>query len=136
MKRLVITFIALLISMCCMSQTGYGYATKKIEKNEKSMKKGKEFPFFEESYVATIDGQLIKLSASLNEVKSKKYKYAKFHALAFTDSLYAVESQGFLVNINSDFSKDSVYDFSFDNEERMIAIGNRIYFDSKYITLP
>ena len=90
----------------------------------------------EDIYVATIDGQLIKLSASLNEVKSKKYKYAKFHALAFTDSLYAVESQGFLVNINSDFSKDSVYDFSFDNEERMIAIGNRIYFDSKYITLP
>ena len=90
----------------------------------------------EDIYVATIDGQLIKLSASLNEVKSKKYKYAKFHALAFTDSLYAVESQGFLVNINSDFSKDSVYDFSFDNEERMIAIGNRIYFESKYITLP
>ena len=90
----------------------------------------------EDIYVATIDGQLIKLSASLNEVKSKKYKYAKFHALAFTDSLYAVESQGFLVNINSDFSKDSVYDFCFDNEERMIAIGNRIYFDSKYITLP
>ena len=90
----------------------------------------------EDIYIATIDGQLIKLTANLNEVKSKKYKYAKFHALAFTDSLYAVESQGFLVNINSDFSKDSVYDFSFDNEERMIAIGNRIYFDSKYITLP
>ena len=90
----------------------------------------------EDIYVATIDGQLIKLSASLNEVKSKKYKYAKFHALAFTDSLYAVESQGFLVNINSDFSKDSVYDFSFDNEERMISIGNRIYFGNDYITLP
>ena len=90
----------------------------------------------EDIYIATIDGQLIKLTANLNEVKSKKYKYAKFHALAFTDSLYAVESQGFLVNINSDFSKDSVYDFSFDNEERMIAIGNRIYFESKYITLP
>ena len=24
----------------------------------------------------------------------------------------------------------------FDNEERMIAIGNKIYYDSKYITLP
>lgn len=90
----------------------------------------------EDVYVATIDGQLIKLSANLNEIAKKKYKYAKFHALAFTDSLYAIESQGFLVNINEDFSKDSVYDFSFDNEERMISIGNRIYFDSKYITLP
>lgn len=90
----------------------------------------------EDVYLATIDGQLIKLTANLNEVAKKKYKYAKFHALAFTDSLYAVESQGFIVNVSEDFAKDSVHDFSFDNEERMIAVGNRIYFDSKYITLP
>lgn len=87
-------------------------------------------------YIATIDGQLIKLSASLDEVAKKKYKYAKFHALAFTNSLYAVESQGFLVNMNSDFTKDTIYDFSFDNSDRMISIGNNIYYGSKYITLP
>lgn len=87
-------------------------------------------------YIATIDGQLIKLSASLDEVAKKKYKYAKFHALAFTNSLYAVESQGFLVNINSDFTKDTIYNFSFDNSDRMISIGNNIYYGSKYITLP
>lgn len=87
-------------------------------------------------YIATIDGQLIKLSASLDEIAKKKYKYAKFHALAFTNSLYAVESQGFLVNMNSDFTKDTIYDFSFDNSDRMISIGNNIYYGSKYITLP
>ena len=87
-------------------------------------------------YIATIDGQLIKLSASLDEIAKKKYKYAKFHALAFTNSLYAVESQGFLVNINSDFTKDTIYNFSFDNSDRMISIGNNIYYGSKYITLP
>ncbi|MDD3007711.1 MAG: hypothetical protein PHQ70_02455 [Arcobacter sp.] len=87
-------------------------------------------------YIATIDGQLIKLTANLEEVAKKKYKYAKIHALAFTDSLYAVESQGFLINVSNDFKQDAVYDFSFDNEERMIAIGNRIYYNSKYITLP
>ena len=87
-------------------------------------------------YVATIDGQLIKLSSSLEEVAKKKYKYAKFHTLAFTNSLYAVESQGFLINIDKDFKKDTVYDFSFDNEERMIAIGNTIYYDSDKIILP
>ena len=87
-------------------------------------------------YVATIDGQIKKLTPNLNEVASKKYKYAKIHALAFTDSLYAVESQGFLINIKEDFTTSVIYDFSFDNEERMIAIGNRIYFDSQYITLP
>ena len=87
-------------------------------------------------YVATIDGQLIKLSSSLEEVAKKKYKYAKFHTLAFTNSLYAVESQGFLINIDKDFKKDTVYDFSFDNEERMIAIGNTIYYGSDKIILP
>lgn len=87
-------------------------------------------------YLATIDGQIIKLTPNLVEVAKKKYKYAKIHALAFTESLYAIESQGFLINISSDFKQDAIYDFSFDNEERMIAIGNKIYYDSKYITLP
>lgn len=87
-------------------------------------------------YIATIDGQLIKLSSSLQEQAKKKYKYAKFHALAFTNSLYAVESQGFLININKDFTKDTVYDFSFDNEERILSIGNNIYFGSSKILLP
>ena len=87
-------------------------------------------------YLATIDGQIIKLTPSLVEVSKKKYKYAKIHALGFSDSLYAVESQGFLINLNKNFTDDKIYKFSFDNEERMIAIGNKIYYDSKYITLP
>jgi hypothetical protein len=90
----------------------------------------------EDIYLATIDGQIIKLTPNLVEVAKKKYKYAKIHALAYSDSLYAVESQGYLINLNQNFTDDKIYDFSFDNEERMIAIGNKIYYDSKYITLP
>ena len=90
----------------------------------------------ENIYLATIDGQIIKLTATLDQVAHKKYKYAKIHALAFTDSVYAVESQGYLINIKDDFAEDTIYNFGFDNEERMIAIGNKVYFGSKYITLP
>ena len=90
----------------------------------------------ENIYLATIDGQIIKLTANLDQVAKMKYKYAKIHALAFTDSLYAVESQGYLINIKDDFAEDTIYNFGFDNEERMIAIGNKVYFGSKYITLP
>ena len=90
----------------------------------------------ENIYLATIDGQIIKLTANLDQVAKKKYKYAKIHALAFTDSLYAVESQGYLINIKDDFAEDTIYNFGFDNEDRMIAIGNKVYFGSKYITLP
>ena len=90
----------------------------------------------EDIYLATIDGQIIKLTPNLVEVAKKKYRYAKIHALAYSDSLYAVESQGYLINLNQNFTDDKIYDFSFDNEERMIAIGNKIYYDSKHITLP
>ncbi len=90
----------------------------------------------EDVYLATIDGQIIKLTPSLEEVANKKYKYAKIHAIAYSDSLYAVESQGYLINLYQDFTDDKIYKFGFDNEERMIAVGNKIYFDSKYITLP
>ncbi|MFV7790790.1 hypothetical protein ACNSOP_02815 [Aliarcobacter lanthieri] len=87
-------------------------------------------------YIATVDGHIIKLNTKLEELSKRKYKYAKFHALAYSDSLYAVESQGFLININDDFTSDTVYEFSFDNEKRLIAIDNKIYFNSDYITLP
>ena len=89
----------------------------------------------EDIYLATIDGQIIKLTPNLVEVAKKKYRYAKIHALAYSDSLYAVESQGYLINLNQNFTDDKIYDFSFVYEERMIAIGNKIYYDSKYITL-
>ena len=54
-------------------------------------------------YIATVDGNIIKLTPNLEEVAKRKYKYAKFHALAYGSSLYAVESQGFLINISNDF---------------------------------
>ncbi len=90
----------------------------------------------ENIYLATIDGKLVKLNLALEEVKSKKFKYSKIHALAFTDTLYAIESQEFIININDDFTNDRVYNFDFDNEERLIVIGNKIYTDSREITLP
>jgi hypothetical protein len=90
----------------------------------------------ENVYIATIDGRLVQLNLALEEIHSKKFKYSKIHALAFTNSLYAIESQEFIININDDFTNDKVYNFDFDNEERLIVIGNKIYTDSRVITLP
>ena len=88
------------------------------------------------TYIATIDGRIIKLDLNLEELASKKYKYSKIHALTFTDSLYAVESQNYIIKINDDFSEDTIFDFDFDNEEKLIIINNKIYTESKKITLP
>ena len=87
-------------------------------------------------YIATIDGQLIKTDLFLNEIVKKKYKYSKIHALAFSDSLYAIESQGFIIKLSHDFSKEKIIKFEFDNEQRMIVIDNKIYYDTNYIILP
>jgi len=86
-------------------------------------------------YIATIDGQIIKTDISLNIIQRKKYKYAKVYALAYGTSLYALESQGYLINISDDFKSDAIYDFGFDNERKVIALGDTIYYDDEYIIL-
>jgi len=84
-------------------------------------------------YLATIDGQLIKLDINLNEIAKKKYKFARFYALAFGTSLYALESQGFLIKVDEDFKNDKIYEFSFDEKDKAIGIDNRFYFGDEYL---
>ena len=84
-------------------------------------------------YVATIDGQLIKLDFNLNELAKKKYKFARFYALAFGTSLYALESQGFIIKVSEDFKSSKILEFSFDEEEKAIGINNRLYFGDEFI---
>ena len=86
-------------------------------------------------YLATIDGKIIKLSSTLDKLGSKKYKFAKFYALGYGTSLYALESQGYLIQIDKEFKKDIVYDFSFDEEEKSIALKDKIYFGDRYLQL-
>lgn len=89
----------------------------------------------EEIFIATIDGQIIKTDISLNIMDRKKYKYAKFYTLAYGTSLYALESQGYLINISDDFKNETIYDFDFNNERKVIALGDTIYYDDEYIIL-
>ena len=86
-------------------------------------------------YVAALDGEIIKYDFLLNKLASKKFKFAKINALAFGTSLYALESQEFLIKISEDFKDVKIFDFSFDEEEKVIAIDNKIYFDDEYIIL-
>lgn len=86
-------------------------------------------------FIATIDGQIIKTDISLNIMDRKKFKYAKIYALAYGTSLYALESQGYLINISSDFQDEKIYDFSFDNEKKVIALEDKIYFNDEFVIL-
>ncbi|MGK0256339.1 MAG: hypothetical protein ACI81I_000956 [Arcobacteraceae bacterium] len=86
-------------------------------------------------YVATLDGEIIKYDTSLNKITSKKFKFAKISALAFGEYLYALESQGYLIRLSSDFKEVKVYDLPYNQKEKVIAIKNKIYFEDKYIIL-
>ena len=86
-------------------------------------------------YIATLDGRILKLSSTLDLVHSKKFKFAKFQTITVkNENIYAIESQGFIVNINHDFSKIKVDEISFENDEKTFSTKNKIYFENKLIT--
>ncbi|VAY87991.1 Putative lipoprotein [hydrothermal vent metagenome] len=86
-------------------------------------------------FVATLNGEIIKLDLSLNELVKRKFKFAKIHLLGFGTKLYALESNGFLISLNDDFSTINIFKFPFDNSKKTVYLNNRLYFDNKYIEL-
>jgi len=86
-------------------------------------------------YAATLDGEIIKYDFALNKIAFKKFKFAKINALAFGTYLYALESQEFLIRIDEEFNTVKIFDFSFNNEEKVLSIGDKIYFDDEYVKL-
>jgi len=86
-------------------------------------------------FVATLDGKIIKYNKNLKELASQKFKFAKFHALAYGRSLYALESQDYLIELDSKLENYVIYDFSFDEEEKVFSLKNKIYFEDSFIIL-
>lgn len=86
-------------------------------------------------FVATLDGRIIKYDLSLNEIKSKKFKFAKFHALGFGSKLYALESQGYMITMDKELENEGIFEFDFDNEQKVITIGDKLYFENYFTIL-
>jgi len=86
-------------------------------------------------FVATLEGEIIKYNEKLNRLKSKKFRFAKFYTMAYSKYLYALESQGYLIKLDNSLTNVEILDFSFDEEEKVITIDNKIYFDDSYIVL-
>jgi hypothetical protein len=86
-------------------------------------------------YIATLDGQIIKYDDKLTKINSKKFKFAKFHTIFYSKNLYALESQEFLIKLDKDLEKVDIFNFSFDEEEKVISIDNKLYFKDEYIII-
>ena len=86
-------------------------------------------------FIATLEGEVIKLDLSLAKIVSKKFKFSNIFALGFGTSLYALESQGYLIKLNENLTKATIYDFGFNEDEKTIIIGDTLYFEDSYIKL-
>ncbi|HIP11335.1 MAG TPA: hypothetical protein EYG73_01320 [Arcobacter sp.] len=86
-------------------------------------------------YIASLDGTIYKFDLSLNIINQKKFKFAKFQALAIGQYLYAVESQGFIIRLSKDFKDSKVYKFAFEEDEKMFAHKNKLYIENKLLIL-
>ena len=86
-------------------------------------------------YISTLDGQIIKFDKELKILKSKKFKFAKFHALGAASYIYALEENDYLITLNSDLNDVRIYNFSFDQDEKSIILGDKLYIGDQSITL-
>ncbi len=85
--------------------------------------------------ITTLDGQIIRLNKSLNILNSKKFKFAKFHALGSNKYIYALELNDYLIRLDSDLENIKVFGLSFDENLKSIMIGDKLYFDDDAVIL-
>jgi hypothetical protein len=88
-------------------------------------------------YLALLDGTVAKLDFDLNIVASKKFKFAKFHAIALDKekNIFLIESQGYIMKLTNDFKEEKVYNLPFYDDEKVYVAGDKIYFENKLLKL-
>lgn len=86
-------------------------------------------------YLFTKEGKVIALSHALEELATSKYKFAHYAVgTAFGGKVYALDQQGSLIVMNSDLSKNKIYDLGEVSEPAFIT-GTKLYKDGDVIEL-
>ncbi len=87
-------------------------------------------------YIATIDGKILVMDNRLKPYNEQKFKFGKIFGMGFgKDAVYAIEQSGYIIKMDRDLKNPSILNISFDNEEKFISIGNKLYFGNQYIEL-
>ena len=86
-------------------------------------------------YLFTKEGKVIALNHALEEQATSKYKFAHYAVgTAFDGKVYALDQQGSLIVMNSDLSKNKIYDLGAISEPAFIT-GTKLYKDGDVIEL-
>lgn len=103
-----------------------------IDMNEKKMEI-KDALFFENQiYILGKDGVISLLNDKLEVVKSSKFPFAVFIGTMYGTYIYALEKNGYVVAIDKHLITANVYNFGAIEDSKVVATGNKIYFDNKY----
>jgi len=86
-------------------------------------------------YLFTKQGDITKFDLALNAVNTTKFKFAHYSvATAFGGKVYALDQQGSLIVLNSDLSKNKIYDLGTVDKPAFIS-GTKLYKDGDVVEL-
>ena len=86
-------------------------------------------------YLFTQEGYVIALNDKLQKIAEVKHKFAHYAvATAFNGKVYALDQGGSLIVMNSDLSKEKIYDLG-EVEEPSLILGTKLYKDGDVIEL-
>ncbi|MBL0708822.1 MAG: hypothetical protein JJW00_07245 [Sulfurimonas sp.] len=86
-------------------------------------------------YIATKQGEIISLTPDLQVNAKVKFPFAHFLGLIFyKDKLYALEKEGYIIELSKDLQKYSVYEV--DVKDGYVFVADKMFYvDDEYISL-
>lgn len=84
-------------------------------------------------YIISLEGEVIELDLLLNELHKKKFQFANLSSLIIGDSIYTLESQGYLIKIDKNDFRDSIYKIGIGEYKQSFYIDDTIYYDDSII---
>ncbi len=86
-------------------------------------------------YLFTKEGEIIKMSITLDELTTKKFKFAQFSESTVVDGrVYALDIKGSLIVLDSDLKQYRIYDVG-EVEHPVFVSGSKLYKDGTIIHL-
>jgi len=90
----------------------------------------------EDLYIATKQGDILKVSPDLHIKAKVHFPFAHFLALRVEDDkIYALEKEGYLIELSKDLLQYKIYEIDIDDESTIYQTKDRIYINNKAILL-
>lgn len=87
-------------------------------------------------YVLSLEGEVIEFNLLLKELNKKKFPFASLSGIIISDGIYTLESQGYLIRLDSNTFIDSIYKIDISKYKNNFYTNDIIYYDNQIIKFP